>query len=411
VLPQITGAASRTRSETNSTGQQPQELEQPTGSGNRVVLNFISASDSKPKTERWSLDLRQSLFSWANWVALFRADRQVAQAEADYQLAEQQLITRVAEAYFNVLAAKDSVDSQTSAFESISRQLEQAEKRFEVGLIAITDVQEAKAARDSSAAAVISAKRTLASTEEALREITGEGYASLSKPGVSIPLAAPEPADETKWIEQAMEQNLALVSSRLAADIARDNLRASFGGHLPSIDLTASKSNVDQTGPIYFASGNIGKRLSNADDKTYALQVTMPIFSGGAAQSRVRQSEYQWQAARERLTRTTRQTERATRDAYLGVISDMSRVKALTQALESSRTALKATEAGYEVGTRTAVEVLDSRRTLAQAETNYSRARYDYIVGVLKLRLASGALDRKLLDEVNAWLTDSAKLR
>ena len=188
-------------------------------------------------------------------------------------------------------------------------------------------------------------------------------------------------------------------------------LRASFGGHLPSIDLTASKSNVDQTGPIYFASGNIGKRLSNADDKTYALQVTMPIFSGGAAQSRVRQSEYQWQAARERLTRTTRQTERATRDAYLGVISDMSRVKALTQALESSRTALKATEAGYEVGTRTAVEVLDSRRTLAQAETNYSRARYDYIVGVLKLRLASGALDRKLLDEVNAWLTDSAKLR
>lgn len=411
VLPQISGSASRTRTDSTSTGQLPQELEQPTGSGNRVVLNFISSSDSKPKTDRWSLDLRQSLFSWANWVALFKADRQVAQAEADYQLAEQQLITRVSEAYFNVLAAKDNVDSQSSAFEAISRQLEQAEKRFEVGLIAITDVQEAKAARDSSAASVISAKRTLATAEEALREITGDTYAALSKPGESIPLRAPEPADETKWIEQAMEQNLSLVSSRLAADIARDNVRASFGGHLPTLDLTASKSNTDQTGPIYFSSGNTGKRLSNADDKTYALQVTMPIFSGGGAQSRVRQSEYQWQAARERLTRTTRQTERATRDAYLGVISDMSRVKALAQALESSRTALKATEAGYEVGTRTAVEVLDSRRSLAQAETNYSRSRYDYIQGVLKLRLASGVLDRKMLEEVNGWLSDSAKLR
>ena len=177
---------------------------------------------------------------------------------------------------------------RSSAFQAISRQLEQAEKRFEVGLIAITDVQEAKAARDSSAAAVIVAKRTLATAEEALREITGDGYQALAKPGDALPLRAPEPADENKWIEQAMEQNLALISSRLAADIARDNLRASFGGHLPTIDLTASKGNTDQKGPIYFSSGNVGKTASNVDNKVYALQVTMPIFSGGAAQSRVR---------------------------------------------------------------------------------------------------------------------------
>ena len=139
------------------------------------------------------------------------------------------------------ISAKDNVDSQSSAFAAISRQLEQAEKRFEVGLIAITDVQEAKAARDSSAAAVIVAKRTLATAEEALREITGDSYQALAKPGDSLPLRAPEPADENKWIEQAMEQNLALISSRLAADIARDNLRASFGGHLPTVDLTATK--------------------------------------------------------------------------------------------------------------------------------------------------------------------------
>lgn len=208
-----------------------------------------------------------------------------------------------------------------------------------------------------------------------------------------------------------MEQNLALVSSRLAADIARDNVRIAFGGHLPKLDLVASKSNTDQTSPINFSSGNVGIRTNNSDDTSYALQVTMPLFSGGAAQSRVRQTEYQWQAARERLTRVSRQTERQARDAYLGVISEISRVNALRQALESSRTALKATEAGYEVGTRTAVDVLESRRALAVAETNYSRSRYDYILNVMRLRLASGTLDRSTLDEVNTWLTETSQPR
>jgi len=378
ILPQISGSASRTKAESEVEGQFPQEIVQ---NGQTVVFNFLSSSNSKPETDRWSLDLRQSLISWENWVAIKRADRQVAQSEADYQAAEQQLILRVSEAYFNVLAAQDTVDAQASSLEAISRQLEQAEKRFEVGLIAITDVQEARAARDSAAAAVIAAKRQLASTEEFLREITAEKYRELAKPGDSMPLKSPEPQDEAQWVERSMEQNLALVSSRLAADIARDNVRIAFGGHLPKLDTSD------------------------------ALQVTMPLFSGGAAQSRVRQTEYQWQAARERLTRVSRQTERQARDAYLGVISEISRVNALRQALESSRTALKATEAGYEVGTRTAVDVLESRRALAVAETNYSRSRYDYILNVMRLRLASGTLDRSTLDEVNTWLTETSQPR
>jgi outer membrane protein len=408
VLPQISGSASRTKAESEVEGQFPQEIVQ---NGQTVVFNFLSSSNSKPETDRWSLDLRQSLISWDNWVAIKRADRQVAQSEADYQAAEQQLILRVSEAYFNVLAAQDTVDAQASSLEAISRQLEQAEKRFEVGLIAITDVQEARAARDSAAAAVIAAKRQLASTEELLREITAEKYRELAKPGDSMPLKSPEPQDEAQWVERSMEQNLALVSSRLAADIARDNVRIAFGGHLPKLDLVASKSNTDQTSPINFSSGNVGIRTNNSDDTSYALQVTMPLFSGGAAQSRVRQTEYQWQAARERLTRVSRQTERQARDAYLGVISEISRVNALRQALESSRTALRATEAGYEVGTRTAVDVLESRRALAVAETNYSRSRYDYILNVMRLRLASGTLDRTTLDEVNTWLTETSQPR
>jgi outer membrane protein len=406
ILPQLSGSASKTKSDTTSTGQFPQEQRLP--DGQTVVLNFLSANVAEPETDRWSLDLRQSLISWDNWVAIKRASRQVAQAEADFQAAEQQLILRVSEAYFNVLAAQDAVEAQSSAFDAISRQLEQAEKRFEVGLIAITDVQEAKAARDSAAAAVIAAKRQLASAEELLREITAEKYTVLSKPGDAMPLKSPDPADEAQWVERSMEQNLALISSRLAADIARDNVRAAFGGHLPELDLVASKSKVETSSAINFVSGNVGTRLSDTEDESYTLQVTMPLFSGGAAQSRVRQSEFQWRAARERLTRVSRQTERQARDAYLGVISEISRVNALRQALESSQTALKATEAGYEVGTRTAVDVLEGRRSLAVAQTNYSRSRYDYILNVMRLRLASGTLDRATLEEVNGWLSSTA---
>ena len=401
ILPQISASASKTESDSTSEGQFPQEIVQ---NGQTVVFNFLSSSDSKPETERWSVDLRQSVISWDKWAAIKRASRQVAQAEADFQAAEQQLILRVAEAYFNVLAAQDTVAAQSSAFEAISRQLEQAEKRFEVGLIAITDVQEARAARDSAAASVIAAKRQLATTEELLREITAEKFTRLATPSDAMPLNSPAPADEAQWVDRSMEQNLALISSRLAAEIARDNVRASYSGHLPSVDLVVSKSESDQTSPINFASGNAGTRTSNTEDESVTLQVNVPLFSGGAAQSRVRQTQYQWQAARERLARVSRQTERLARDAYLGVLSEISRVTALRQALESSRTALKATEAGYEVGTRTAVDVLESRRSLAVAETNYARSRYDYILNVLRLRLASGTLDAATLTEVNGWL-------
>ncbi len=385
ILPQISASASKTESDSTSEGQFPQEIVQ---NGQTVVFNFLSSSDSKPETERWSVDLRQSVISWDKWVAIKRASRQVAQAEADFQAAEQQLILRVAEAYFNVLAAQDTVAAQSSAFEAISRQLEQAEKRFEVGLIA----------------SVIAAKRQLATTEELLREITAEKFTRLATPSDAMPLNSPAPADEAQWVDRSMEQNLALISSRLAAEIARDNVRASYSGHLPSVDLVVSKSESDQTSPINFASGNAGTRTSNTEDESVTLQVNVPLFSGGAAQSRVRQTQYQWQAARERLARVSRQTERLARDAYLGVLSEISRVTALRQALESSRTALKATEAGYEVGTRTAVDVLESRRSLAVAETNYARSRYDYILNVLRLRLASGTLDAATLTEVNGWL-------
>ena len=311
------------------------------------------------------------------------------------------------QAYFNVLSAEDGLEANQASLEAISRQLDQANKRFEVGLIAITDVQEAKAARDTAAAAVIAAKRTLATSEDQLQEITGEKYPQLAKPGTDMPLKSPEPADQSRWVNISLEQNLSLISSRLGAEIARDNVRVAVGGHLPTLDLVAGRSFQRQGVNENFAGERLGYD-SYFNDRQIGVQLTVPIFSGGFTQSKVRQTQYLWIAAKEAVVQSSRATERQARDAYLGVISGIARVQALRQALESSRTALKATEAGYEVGTRTAVDVLNSRKTLVQAQTDYSGSRYDYILSVLQLRLAAGNLDRAQLTDINNWLTVAA---
>lgn len=409
LLPQLSGTAQYTDNKFEGTSDQAQVISEGPTAGEIAI--FGTSGTREPETKSWSIELRQSVFRWEDWVALRRADKQVAQAEADYAAAGQDLIVRVSSAYFDVLAARDTLEAQQANLQAVSRQLDQAEKRFEVGLIAITDVQESRAARDNAAAAVIDAKRQLSSAEEGLREVTGERYSTLDKPGDDLPLKSPAPANEDDWVRVAMEQNLALISSRLAADIARDDVRTAIGGHLPSLDLTASYGNqrttTEQTFPP-FPPNFPAERSVSLDNDTDAtligLQLNVPLFSGGGTRSRVRQQEFLWQAARERLERTSRQTERQARDAYLGVTSEISRVNALKQALESSRTALQATEAGYEVGTRTTVDVLEARRNLVQARTNLSRSKYDYLLNVIRLRQAAGTLDTSALEEINGWL-------
>src|SRR6266480_1876274 len=369
LLPQLSGTAGI--SGAHSAGYQDQVFKPPTAE------RFQITTDTN--TRQWAVNLRQNVFSWANWMALKEAGREVAQAEATYQAAEQQLILRVAQAYFNVLAAEDGL--------------------------------EANPARDTAAAAVIAAKRTLATSEDQLQEITGEKYPQLAKPGADMTLKSPEPADESRWVSISLEQNLSLISSRLGAEIARDNVRIAVGGHFPTLDLVAGRSytqtsaseiiNLPPPVPQTSTSTPIDSKLN---DRQIALQLTVPLFAGGLTQSKVRQTQYLWIAAREAVVQSSRATERQARDAYLGVISGIARVQALRQALESSQTALKATEAGYEVGTRTAVDVLNSRKTLVQAKTDYSGSRYDYIVSVLQLRLAAGNLDRPQLEQINSWL-------
>ncbi|HYM42083.1 MAG TPA: TolC family outer membrane protein [Steroidobacteraceae bacterium] len=401
LLPQLNGTATVTRD--HNTGTQPFFTTSSTGAP--LVVPLPAGVDTTTKT--WGLNLRENIFSWSNWMALKGASAQVAQAEATYQAAEQQLILRVGQAYFNVLTAVDTLEADQAALEAIARQQDQAEKRFEVGLIAITDVEDARAARDTAAATVVADKRALATSEDQLQEITGQKYDRLAKPGDDMPLLNPEPAQESRWVDMSLEQNPTLISSRLAADIARDNVRVAFGGHLPTLDLVAGRSFQDQKLSESFA-GEPFAYDTYFNDRQIGLQLTVPLFSGGLNQSKVRQAQYLWIAAKEGVVQSSRATERQARDAYLGVISGISHVHALRQALESNQTALKATEAGYEVGTRTSVDLVTARRNLVQAQTNYAVARYDYIVSVLTLRLAAGTLDRPELKAVNGWLTASA---
>ena len=356
LLPQLNGTAGITRD--HSSGFENQILATATGQPTPVR----TADQIDNTIQQWALNLRQNVFSWSNWMALKAASHEVAQAEANYAAAEQQLILRVAQAYFNVLTAIDTLDADQTSLEAISRQLDQANKRFEVGLIAITDVEDAKAARDSAASTVIAAKRTLATSEDQLQEITGEKYDALAKPGSDMPLNNPEPADQSRWVNISLEQNLSLISSRLSADIARENVRVAQGGHLPTLDLVAGRSWTYTSSDQIFDGTPFSNVDSKVNDRQIGLQFTLPIYSGGFTQSKVRQAHYQWSAAQEGVVQSSRATERQARDAYLGVITGIARVQALRQAVESNHTSLKATEAGYEVGTRTSVDVLNARR-------------------------------------------------
>lgn len=406
LLPQLSGSGTASKEKDAGATNQTETVE--VAGGPTIVESFPFNGRVVTITHKYGIDLKQNLFRWENWVALQRADAQVAQAEADYQAAQQDLIARVAQSYFDVLAAQDDLDAQRGNLESVSRQLEQAEKRYQVGLIAVTDVQEARAAHDSGAAAVIASKRQLASAQESLREITGDGFDSLARPVEPFELTTPDPSSEDRWVEMALQQNLSLVSSRLAADIARENVSSARGGHFPTLDFVASRYRLTSDGDYTNANNTpFGTTSVDQYQNTIGIQFSIPIYSGGMVSSQVRQAVYQHRAAKERLERVARQTEHDARDAYLGVLSEISHVQALCRALESNATALSATESGYEAGTRTAVEVLESRRLWIQAQTDYSRSRYDYMVNVVKLQQAAGILSEQTLASLNRLLKDS----
>jgi len=394
MLPQISAGAGR--GDSSSSGSQVTFVDNdndPTTPDVVGNVGFNSSSDS----ENWSLRLNQSIFDWNNWVNLDIAERQIAKANIDYDINQQDLLTRVANNYFGVLAAQDVLNFEQASKEAIKRQLDQTNTRFEVGLVAITDVQEAQAAYDQAISSEIDAKRRLALAKENLREIIDVKVDALAKPKSDLPLKPPLPDTEQAWVDQALQNNLNLLSVRMDTEIARENIRSQRTGHYPTLDLSATRDGNRRDSNNAFNS-------SDTRGTNFNLSLRVPIYSGGAVSSRVKESVYQYRAAKERTERATREVERTTRDAYLNVLANISRVKALKQAVKSSQTALEATEKGFEVGTRTTVDVLNSRRSLLDAERNYSQARYDYLTNLLALNRASGALSKANIVEINSWL-------
>ena len=343
-----------------------------------------------------SLDVTQPLYRPDRTIRLGQARTNEEKAEIDYAVKAQQLIERVVERYFGVLEAGDDFRFAETNREAIGQQLRQAQQRFEVGLVAITDVEEAKSRFDLASARAIEAENALGNAREAMREVIGEYPEALAPLGEEIPLVVPEPSDIDEWTRTALERNLPVKSASFAVAVAKDAIRLADADARPALDLfgraEASDRNRQKPSGSERRSASVGLRLA------------WPIYTGGRVSADTRQARARHRAAVHAQERARREAARQTREAYLGVESAIARVGALRQAVVSSQSALDAVEAGFQVGTRTSVDVLDAQRDLFQARNDLAAARYDYIRNALRLRRAAGALALADLEAINGWL-------
>ena len=341
-----------------------------------------------------AIQATQPLYRKDRELQLEQAKDQVAQADVDYAGSIQELIVRVSQAYVGVLSAQDTLEFAGSEKKAIARQLDQAKQRFEVGLIAITGVHEAQARYDQSRADEILAKTNLENAIEALHEITLQVVQPLSQLKAKIPLDPPQPASLEEWTKIALENNPLILSAKYDADIARKQIEVADAGDSPALDLVGSYG-INRTG------ADLGSDSNNA---IVGLQLSMPLYTGGGVQASTRQARYRYDAAQELLEQRRRAVQTQVGNAYRGVVSSISRVAALNAAQTSAKSALEATEAGFEVGTRTLVDVLNGQRDLFRAQRDYAVSRYDYILNNLILLQAAGTLSEDDLVRVNTWL-------
>ena len=358
----------------------------------RPVPSDSSASYS---TRSLSLEATQPMYRPERTIRLGQARTNEEKAEIDYAVSAQQLIERVVERYFGVLEASDDFLFEQTNRAAIGQQLRQAQQRFEVGLIAITDVEEAKSRFDLASARAIEAENALDNAREAMREIIGEYPEKLAPLGEEIPLAAPSPSDIEEWARTAIEHNLPVQSASFAVAAAKEDIRLAGTGARPTLDLfgQAEASESD-------------RMLSERQQRsaTVGLRLEWPIYTGGRVTGKTHQARARHRDAMHKQERARREAVRQTRQAYLGVESAIARVGALRQAVVSSQSALDAVDAGFQVGTRTSVDVLDAQRDLFQARNDLAAARYDYIRNAIRLRLAAGTLVAADLEAINAWL-------
>jgi outer membrane protein len=349
----------------------------------------------------YSVGLRQPVYQRQSFKQLEQADSRIAQADAQLLAAQQDLILRSATRYFLVLGAVDNLDFVQADKQAIGRTLDQAQQRFEVGLAAITDTLEAQARYDIAVSDEINADKLLADAREALRELTGELPQAPEILQPEIPLLTPEPADQDQWVSAAIEQNPLVLAARAATEAAKQEIQVQRSGHYPTLDATADYSYRDTE----FG----GVSTLERNDAAIGIEFNLPLYQGGLVSSRTREAGDLYNQAQEEQLQQRRSAERQTRDNYRGVISGISKVKALKNAVRSNEKAVEAAEAGFEVGTRTIVDVLDAQRELLRARRDHARARYDYLLDTLRLKQAAGILEETDLAQINEWLVESEK--
>lgn len=349
----------------------------------------------------FGITLRQALFDATAWNRWQQAGQQARAAEANYVIAQQNLVFRVTEAYFNLLGAADSVRFADAEKKAVERQLELAKKRFEVGLSAITDVQEAQARYDLTVAQMIEAEQALTTAQVAVAEITGAADARVVPLKDEIPLVGPTPASVDEWLKTAKENSLTIRVAEANAEAAEQGLDASWAGHYPTLYFVGTKfiSESTESAPGFTAPVD-----RDVDGDNLQLVLDVPIFAGGSTQAAVSAARGTRDQRVAELESRKRETERSTRNAYQGVVAGVSRVAAYKQAVLSNTTALEASEVGLEVGARTAVDVLNAQRELYRAQRDYARSRYDYLLNVLRLKQAAGQLTQKDLNEIDNLL-------
>jgi outer membrane protein len=340
-----------------------------------------------------ALTVSQPIFYYQQWVQFDKASKEVKAAYASYAAAEQDLIVRTVNTYFNVLKAIDTLkfkQAQRIAFEKF---LDQTEQRYRVGLIAITDVQIAKAQRDSAYAEEIAAQNSVENQKEQLREITGQPIDHFTALKKNIPLTSPKPTALEAWVHLALKQNFSLQALRYQNQAGRADIQLTKAGHLPTLNVNGVTTRTSNT--------PLAPRNTNS---TIGLQVSVPLFSGGLVNSKTKQAVHLYEKNKSDFERLYKKIESQTRQNYRNVITQISQTQALQQAIVSNRSALKATEASFNVGSRTIVDVLNAQSNLIKAEQDYANARYDYMIQSVQLKQAAGTLSPLDIIEINALL-------
>jgi len=351
----------------------------------------------------WSAQFSQPVVNLSSWFGYSSAKAFVKASSFALEAQEQDLIVRVAEAYLNILRTRDRLDTTNAEVTAVRRQLEQVQQRFDVGLVAITDVLESQAAYDAALVRQIQAETDHYISFETLRTLTGRDYDQLATLSESLPIVNPDPLDEEAWVTAALSSNLGIKAALEQLSAVQQDKKARLSGHLPTVDATITHSNNNNGAQL-----NPSFSPEKTETTIYGLQMNIPVFQGGRTTSQVREGSARVEQAKEQLLDQQRSVMRNTRSLYKSVTTDVARVQARLKSIRSAASALEATETGYEVGTRNIVDVLQAQQRLYDSQFAYADSRYTYLLNLLRLKQQTGLVNGADLEEMNSFM-DRAK--